>query len=689
MKMKSHSLYKVCALALALLCFGPATAQDQLPATNAHVVYVPVKARSVSGNGQIVKLKVMANTDYSITSVPDWIGATRTTDGLLLNVAPNLLAAPREGVVTLAYTYRTSLTAARTETIDITITQRENALDGVTTGMDLTGSDFDVFADKALLTQLNEGVTEEQVQKLTNPLARTLATQLLDGTYDETFRVHKYKCILSPSALGKKLHIGDGYTKYQNPTGIVINPGRTVVLASGIPDGKTVQLLVKKWYLTDGTTAQTLESFTLRNGVNVINRSSKWRGLSYLSYFDDNNPEQYDSVGIHIVNGQVNGYFDWSCSNADWDRLLANATYGVFDMVGHRAQAVFPVADLQKYAAGKGRWLMAAYDSIVYWEQRLIGLEKYNLMPENRILARVNYSYYMFRDADGVAFKNDQMYRCCSPEKLTGGDYGVCWGMAHEWGHVHQLSPYFKWGGLTEASNNVNTLDVIMRMGFGITTGKQAEFDKADDKLLRNSLAGTVGSMRRAAYQNASGSVNADLCRQMADSTITSADVDPDHALSYLEITSDQLVVWYKLFGYIDEVLGQHDFAPDLYQRLRNTASYTDEYSRLAVQQNSAPRANVVPFELNFVRQASMLCGYNLYPFFEKYGFFRTIALYYKDYSWYYYLLDKTTRDTFKAHMDGLVTDGTLKAMSDDMLSGMLNYKTARSYKPDWSAFKN
>lgn len=663
------------------------TAQTTLPETKANIVSVPITERTVNGDGQIVKVTVIANTDYTIDSTPSWIKVSKGSNGLILNIDANKEAAQRIGTIVLGYKYKTSATATQSKTVEINITQSENALEGVTTGMSLDDADFDVFEDKELLSSLKKDVTGSQVAALTNPLARTLAQQMYEGTYDTTYRVHRFKCTLTPSVLASNLKMGTGYTDYQNPTGIIVYPGRTIVIASGIPSGKSVQLLVKKWYASESATAQTKETYTLKNGVNVINRTASWRGLSYLYYFDSN-PEKYDSVGIHIVNGQVNGYFDWSKTNAQWDEILDNAKYEIIDMIGERAQSVYPVADLKKYASGKGRWLLAAYDSIVWWEQRLLGLEKYNLMPENRILSRVNYSYYMFRDADGVAFKYDQMYRTCSPEMLTKDNYGVCWGMAHEWGHVHQTT-YFKWGGLTETSNNVNTLDVIMRMGYGITTGKQAEFDKADEKLLNNSLAGTTSSMRSAAYSQANKSINSELCLAMKDSVITSAETDPDHALSYLEITSDHLVVYYKLFGYMEEVLGMKDFLPDFYQCLRNTPNDTDEYSKAAVAQNSAPRANVVPHQLNFIRKVSMQCGYNLYPFFEKYGYFRTVALYYKDYSWYYYLMDKTTRDNFKQHMDDLVTAGTLKAMPDGMLEDMLNFKTKKSYSPDWSAFKN
>lgn len=36
-----------------------------------------------------------------------------------------------------------------------------------------------------------------------------------------------------------------------------------------------------------------------------------------------------------------------------------------------------------------------------------MGLEKYGKIPKNRVFARVNFNYYMFRDGDGVAYLGD------------------------------------------------------------------------------------------------------------------------------------------------------------------------------------------------------------------------------------------------------------------------------------------
>ena len=829
--------------AVAVLCVSPVNGQTVLPETKTQVVMPAVATRLVSSSAQLIKIKVLANTGYTIASVPDWLKVAQNAEGLTVTVSANESSATRRGNIVLAYDVQTNKGATRQKTQSISIAQERYQFDGVTgsneqvavssattndyysgnpisntidgnastyyhsnwtnkkicdadparltynfsgvdridrvtyvpqtynangrfgrlevwyktkentafqkygdfdfgmaatsstitfagglknptciefrvkdgSGPTITGvnskgetvtmyvvacaemqffknrtlsTDYDVFADN-LYTTLKDGVTGADIDNLTDPLARFLARKIFSGTYSTDYRAGEYKCIISPSELGRRLMIGDGYTKYQNPTGVVINPGRTVVVVEGIPDGKSVSLLVKKWYAMDDG-KQAGETYVLSNGINVIEKTTEWRGLGYISYFD-NNPEECGNIKVHIVNGEVNGYFEKGMTNAQWDELLANARYEVLDMVGEYAQAVFPVKDLQTYASGKGRWLMAAYDSIVCWEQQYIGLRKYDKMPENRIMARVAFSGYMFRDADGVAFHYNQMYRTCSPEKLTAGDFGVCWGMAHEWGHVHQMNNFLKWGGLTETSNNFNTMDVVMRMGLPDAPTKHASMVvAANNKLLNNTWAGKPGPLRHAAYTKASGSINPELCMAMKDSIITSAETDPDHAISYLELSHEEkLATFWNLFYYMTYVRGMKDFSSDLYEMLRHTPDDDDKYAVLATKQCGNNKANAVPFQLNFVHKVSRLTGYNLYPYFEQYGFFRLVALYYNDYSNYYYLMDRDTRDEFKAYMQNLEDTGVLKPMDRQMIWDIQHVEQKAMPAPDWSMYKD
>jgi hypothetical protein len=117
-----------------------------------------------------------------------------------------------------------------------------------------------------------------------------------------------------------------------------------------------------------------------------------WDGLVYIHYYSDQ-PKNEKPIKVHFVNGQVNGYFDIrKNNNEDWKKLIDNAVYPVLDARGRHIQIAYPVEALKKYAYERGTDLISNYDSLVYRQHRFIGLVKYKRVPENHILARVNYN---------------------------------------------------------------------------------------------------------------------------------------------------------------------------------------------------------------------------------------------------------------------------------------------------------
>ena len=69
--------------------------------------------------------------------------------------------------------------------------------------------------------------------------------------------------------------------------------------------------------------------------------------------------------------------------------------------------------------------------------------------------------------------------------------------------------------------------------------------------------------------------------------------------------------------------------------------------------------------------KGSKTCGYNLFPYFDSWGFLRQIALTIDDYGTKYYCMTKEMYDEFKADMDKLVADGQLKAMPEGMIEAI------------------
>ena len=80
-----------------------------------------------------------------------------------------------------------------------------------------------------------------------------------------------------------------------------------------------------------------------------------------------------------------------------------------------------------------------------------------------------------------------------------------------------------------------------------------------------------------------------------------------------------------------------------------------------------------MPFVLNYIRKVSRISGYNLLPYFERWGFLRTIALYIGDYGNYFSVFTPEMYEEFKNDMDALVADGTLKAMPEGMVEDISN----------------
>ena len=86
---------------------------------------------------------------------------------------------------------------------------------------------------------------------------------------------------------------------------------------------------------------------------------------------------------------------------------------------------------------------------------------------------------------------------------------------------------------------------------------------------------------------------------------------------------------------------------------------------------------NSVPFIMNYIRKASRLTGYNLFPYFEKCGMLRQVALRIYDGNWY--LMTADMYDEFKADMEAL----GLKTCDDAMVKAILTIATPNYSRPN------
>jgi len=331
-------------------------------------------------------------------------------------------------------------------------------------------ADMALFAD-AGCSRLKAGVKAKDMGRFKSTLLKKTAGQMLKGAYDRTYRASSYKAYPSPRELGKLIKLGSGFSRYENITGMFLEAGANAVFV-GDTGGKTISLLIPEWmrkppkgynpWKDRGGWGLHRQTFELKTGLNVID--VKKAGNAYVSYFDDN-ADKAPKITVHFPTGKVNGFFDITKhDDQDWDRLLDNAVGPILDARGRHIQVAYPVRWFKEYTRGKGVKLINNYDTMLKHHYTLMGLVKYNKLPANRMLARVNFHYYMFRDRDGMAYLGNKgtMRMVADPSVVTVGD--PCWGFCHEVGHAMQMRQ-ITWGGMTEVSNNILTLYTCMKMG--------------------------------------------------------------------------------------------------------------------------------------------------------------------------------------------------------------------------------
>jgi len=463
-------------------------------------------------------------------------------------------------------------------------------------------ADLKFFADDSCC-ELKESVGLKDLDGFKSELLKTAAAGMLNKTYDRTYRAASYEAYPSTRELGKTLKLGDGFSRYENITGIYLEAGEHVVLV-GPTSGKEISLLIPDWMRKPAEGIEPTkdpngwglrkQKIVLKQGVNVIqvNKSSN----AYVSYFDDD-AEHAPKVRVHFLTGQVNGFFDASKqTNEDWDRLLDQAVSPIMDARGQHIQVAYPVEWFKVYTRGKGVELIRNYDAMLNHHYSFMGLVKYKQVPKNRILARVNFNYYMFRDGDGVAYLGDQstMRKVADPSVVIRGD--PCWGFSHEVGHVLQMRPQMNWGGLGEVSNNL----------FSLYTG------------------GKMGNPSRLKAQKNFASARKNI-------------VEANPRLSYLaeKDVFDRLVPFWQLHLYFSRN-GRPDFYADVMEQMRR-------------RPDAGTGNNAIRNQFEFAKLCCEVGETDLTDFFDKWGFFWVGELNVDDYGKYRYTITQEMVDETKA----------------------------------------
>jgi hypothetical protein len=405
--------------------------------------------------------------------------------------------------------------------------------------------------------------------------------------------------------LDKALKLGDGFSRYENITGIYLEAGEHVVFV-GNTGGKELALLIPDWMRKPAEGINPAkdpngwglrrQEIGLKEGVNLIQVEKG--GNVYVSYFDDH-AETAPAVCVHFPTGKVNGLFDVSKhTNTDWDRLLDNAVSPIMDARGKHIQVAYPVEWFNVYARGKGVELINNYDALLQSHYTLLGLVKYDKVPPNRILARVNFNYYMFRDRDGVAYLGNKgtMRMVADPAVVIVGD--PCWGFCHEVGHVLQLRPQMTWGGMTEVSCNIFSMYTVTGMGNKSRLSAQKNYASARKKI-----------------------------------------IEADPKISYLACPNvfDRLVPFWQLHLYFSRN-GRPDFYADVMEQMRRRpdAGRGDESIRN---------------QFEFVKICCDVSETDLTDFFDKWGFFWVGEITVNDYRKYHFKITQQIVDDTKSYI--------------------------------------
>lgn len=479
-------------------------------------------------------------------------------------------------------------------------------------------------------SELKSSVTYAQIMAVENIFYRELMRKLYQRVYDDEFRVTTRSVLVSPHIEKNYNKTQFSYSRYNGATGIAVKQGEEVVIfidkVGNIKPEVLVQDLVTKGY--GGTQVQLqpgMNKFTAdRDGLIYILYSQPSRSLDKVA-----NPD----IKFHFASGTVNGYYDATNPKhaGRWKQLLAKATSPIFDVLGQRAHVAMLTDNFRRWTQD-GSELMSYYDKLVYEEQRLQGMARYNRMFTNR-------SFFMY-DKDGRMYATEFRtgYASAEPFFNPHGANGFVrwnWGAGHEQGHQNQTIG-LNWGGMIEITVNIPAL-YIEESIFG-----------TESRSIRNNWYTTAWN---------------DLLRTNASYTTKSQ-------------AASSLIAFWQLELYFGRVLGrtplrqadQGGFYPDLYERLRNFDT---------PQPNNAVNNGIQ--QTNFAWHASVVSGYDLTDFFEKWGFFRTTnnELHLNTYSHQNYL----------TVTDAMVTDikAKIRALGYNKPTVALEYITSEN----WELYKD
>lgn len=464
-----------------------------------------------------------------------------------------------------------------------------------------------LFTDPSC-SELKPGLTEQDILACDHSFFKNIAYYMYHDRYNREFRIASYKAYPHPDEQAV-VNKTSPYSLLDNPTGISVAQGETMVIMVGELQGQSLSLRIQNLDAPGADGFGGVE-YPLAEGINKFVAVEK--GLAYLMYHTPDYA-QAPSVTVHFATGTVNGYYDsQNPAHANrQDELLANAKDKYFDVVGKYAHLTFPTARFRNHTSDL-KALIDTYDDFVYHEQLLMGLEKYGKMFANRMYLHVIYTSYMYATSYHTAYNDETLPEICSEERLR--TTGACWGPAHEIGHCNQTRPGLKWLGTTEVTNNIMS-EYIQTTVLGLPSRLQAE---------------EIGNPESPNYYSLAWN------NIIAGRTPHATEGD----------VFCKLVPFWQLELYFGKVLGQTPleqsdrggFYPDVYEYVRTHPDLGTPGEQ----------------QLEFVYIASLAAKANLLDFFEKWGFLTPVDAEIEDYGKERFSVTQSQIDEIKRRVEGL-----------------------------------
>jgi hypothetical protein len=493
-----------------------------------------------------------------------------------------------------------------------------------------------LFSDRSC-SSLKSGITMQEVEACSNAFFRGIATHMYNNVYPREFRIAEYRAYPDP-AEDAAVNKTSRYSKYDNPTGIAVEAGDTLVaLVDGVQEGYPVSVKIQD---LDGEAAGQSyfdqgASYPLANGVNQIIAGNK--GLVYVMYFRTDYAAA-PKLKVHFATGTVNGYFDVEkhATTAEWTRLLGAASHKFFDVVGRNAHLTFPTESYRQHTGDRGVELINLYDRLMQLEWEFMGLlpepngygKTANSQPfRNRMYFVVMYGdNFMNATSYRTAYNVGTMSTVCNVAALlneNGNGRDAIWGPAHEVGHVNQTQPGFKWHGMTEVTNNLHSIYVQTRL--------HANYNPlVNTRLQMESMRGEGGYVNR--YEKA---MNVYVAGRKPHNYI-----DSDLNGNGMDVFC-KLVPFWQLHLYLTEVRGitgkgGKSFYADIYQEVRKAPGdgKSDGEHQLAFVERVCDKAQL-----------------NLEDFFRAYGFFVPMSVVIDDYGKKTVTVAQATIDATLSHI--------------------------------------